>query len=470
MNRYSFSWRRTGPLECREAGCSRGGSGFFRRGFVSHTGYCGEPGVLRWLSAPGVGEDRIGDVTSWVEVSEERLRANYRLLVEAAGRETAVLAVVKANAYGHGARVCAPVLAEAGAEWLGVADAVEGVAVREVLAAAGVAYEDQPRILVMSGLEGGDAETVVSRGLTPVVWEQEQMEWLAAAVGQHGGDAARLPVHLEIDTGMARQGVAPGEGLRMLLHWLKRQPRLLLEGVLTHFASPEEAGSPQTLVQRERFEEAIASVAEAGLRPGWVHAGSSSTIDNDAVDSQDAAGNMAWLRSLAGSVGARSMMRSGIALYGYCLPIEPEDSDVRAIVKSGIRCGLEPVMTWKTRVTGLREVQAGDTVGYNATFTAERTMRLALLPVGYSDGVRRELSGSNARTGGWVMVKDRRAAIVGRVSMNLTVVDVTEIPAVAVGDEVVVLGDGVTADDHARLAHTISYEIVCGVRAEPRLV
>ncbi len=400
-------------------------------------------------------------MTSWVEVSEARLRGNYRLLVEAAGRETAVLAVVKANAYGHGAAVCAPVLAEAGAEWLGVGNAAEGGAVREVLAAAGVAYEQQPRVLVMCGLEGEDAEVVVSRGLTPVVWEQQQMEWLAAAVLQHGGEAARLRVHLEIDTGMARQGVLPGEGLRALLHWLKRQPRLQLEGVLTHFASPEEAGSSQTLLQRRRFEEAVAVVAEVGLRPAWVHAGSSSTVDNE-----DAAANLTWLRSLAASVGARSMVRSGIALYGYCLPIESE----AAVAGAKVRCGLQPVMSWKTRVIGLRELNAGDTVGYNAIFTAEGPMRLALLPVGYADGLRRELSGSNARAGGWTMVRGKRAAILGRVSMNLTVVDVTEIPGVAVGDEVVVLGDGVTADDHARLADTIAYEIVCGVRAESRLV
>jgi len=398
-------------------------------------------------------------VTSWVEISERRLRANYRLLVEAAGGNSAVLAVVKANAYGHGAGVCAPVLAKAGAEWLGVANAVEGVAVREVLAADGVVYEEQPRILVMSGLQDVDAEAVVLRGLTPVVWEQEQMKRLAAAVEQHGGDAARLPVHLEVDTGMARQGVAPGEGLRALLHWLKRQPQIVLDGVMTHFASPEEAGSPQTLVQRARFAEAIAAVEEAGLRPAWVHAGSSSTVDN-----QDGTANLAWLRSLAARIGARSMVRSGVALYGYCLPIEG------AVVEAKVRCGLQPVMSWKTRVIGLREVQAGDTVGYNAIFTAERPMRLALLPIGYSDGVRRELSGSNVRSGGWVMVKGQRAAIVGRVSMNLTVVDVTEIPGVAVGDEVVMLGDGVTADDHARLANTIAYEIVCGVRSESRLV
>jgi alanine racemase len=134
-----------------------------------------------------------------------------------------------------------------------------------------------------------------------------------------------------------------------------------------------------------------------------------------------------------------------------------------------VRQHLQPVMSWKTRVIGLRDVQAGDAVGYNATFTARRPMRLALLPVGYADGLRRELSGSDAQAGGWVMVQGQRAAIIGRISMNLTVVDVTEIHGVSVGDEVVMLGDGITADDHAQLAGTISYEIVCGVRASSYL-
>jgi alanine racemase len=403
-------------------------------------------------------------VKNWVEVSEKRLVANYRLLAQAAGGDTAVLAVVKANAYGHGAGICAPVLARAGAEWLGVTDAFEGAAVRDAMAAAGVAPEKQPRILVMSGILGDDAEAIVRHGLTPVVWAQQQMEWLAAAVAQRGGRVAPLPVHLEIDTGMARQGVAPGEDLHTLLHWLKRQPHLRLEGVMTHFASSEMAGSTQTVAQRRRFEEAIAAMAAADLQPAWVHAGSSSTLDNRGTEE-----NLVWLRRLAASVGARSVVRAGIALYGYCLPIEQCGSAGDA-VRATVRSGLESVMTWKTRVIGLREVQAGDTVGYNAIYTAERPMRLALLPIGYADGLRRELSGSNARPGGWAMVKGRRAAIIGRVSMNLTVVDVTEIPGVAVGDEVVVLGDGVTADDHARLAHTIAYEIVCGVRAPSRLV
>jgi alanine racemase len=421
-------------------------------------------------------------VKSWVEISEQRLAANYRLLVRNAGG-IAVLAVVKANAYGHGAEVCSPVLAQAGAEWLGVTDAPEGAAVRSALANAGVADEHQPRILVMSGILPEDAQVIVRYGLTPVVWNQQQMELLAAAVLQHGGDATPLPVHLEIDTGMARQGIAPGEALHTLLHWLKRQPRLQLDGVMTHFAASEVAGSAQTLAQRKLFEQAIAAVAETGLRPAWVHAGNSSTIDNQGPENQgpenqdpdnrdpDSGGpeqNLAWLRSLAAGIGARPMLRTGIALYGYCLPIEPATSGSDAI-QPKVRPELQPVMTWKTRIIGLREVHTGDTVGYNAAFTAERPMRLALLPIGYADGLRRELSSSNAKPGGWVMVHGRRAAIVGKVSMNLTVVDVTEIPRIAEGDEAVLLGDGITADDHARLAHTIAYEIVCGVRAPSRL-
>lgn len=392
---------------------------------------------------------------SWVEISEERLVANYAALVKVAGDGVTALAVVKADAYGHGAKVCAPILARAGVEWLGVTDAEEGVAVRAALTGLAV----QPRIVVMSGLLQEDAEAIVQHDLTPIVWTRQQMEWLAQAVLRQGAEP--LPVHLEIDTGMARQGVAPGEELQELLTWLAGQRSLRLDGVMTHFASSEVAGSPLTLLQRGRFEQAVNEVVAAGLHPVWVHAGNSSTVDNSAVSEHDC-GSLIWLRSIASSIGARAMVRTGLALYGYCLRVEGASALVRP--------ELRPVMTWKTRVIGVREVQAGATVGYNAIFTARRPMRLALLPVGYADGLRRELSGSDAAPGGWGMVGGRRAMIVGRVSMNLTIVDVTDIAGVSVGDEVVMLGDGVTADDHARLAHTIAYEIVCGMRAEPRLV
>ena len=269
---------------------------------------------------------------SWVEISEERLTENYRALTKVAGADMAVLAVVKANAYGHGAEVCAPVLARAGAEWLGVTDAAEGAAVRTALAAAGFADVAQPGILVMCGLLAEDAEAIVEYGLTPVVWERQQIEWLAAVVRRRGAEP--LAVHLEIDTGMARQGVAVGTELRELLRWLSTQKDIRIDGVMTHFASAEVAGSALTRTQRARFEEALRTIREAGLRPGWVHAGNSSTVDNDAADG----GSLTWLRGVADSVGARAMVRSGIGLYGYCLPIERATMPVPCS-RYSLRCG-----------------------------------------------------------------------------------------------------------------------------------
>jgi alanine racemase len=394
---------------------------------------------------------RIVSVKSWVEVSERRLTANYRLLAETAGAGVSVLGVVKADAYGHGAEICAPVLTRAGAEWLGVTDAAEGLAVRKAMGA------NQLRVLVMSGLLEDEAEDVVRHSLTPVVWTRQHMEWLSEAAERCG--TGPVAVHLEIDSGMARQGIAAGDELRELLEWLRGQKEIVLDGVMTHFASAEVAGAAQTLEQQGRFEDAMWLIEDTGFRPAWVHAGNSSTLDNNG----DATQSLGWLRTIAAGCGARAMVRSGLGLYGYCLPIEGE-------AVAHVRNGLVPVMTWKTRVIGVRDVCAGETVGYNATFTAQRPMRLALLPVGYADGLRRELSGPKAVPGGWMMVHGQRAPIVGRVSMNLTVVDVSGIADVAVGDEAIVLGDGITADDHALLARTIAYEIVCGVRAESRLV
>jgi alanine racemase len=394
-------------------------------------------------------------MTSWVEISNERLAANYHAIAQAVGAETAVLAVVKANAYGHGVEFCSVALARAGAPWLGVASASEGARARRALAEAGLA---QPRILVMCRFLPEDVEAIAEHALTPVVWTPEQVGWL---------QGSGLAVHVEIDTGMARQGVHTGEELDDLLDELAAAG-LTLDGIFTHFCEAEVAHSELTQTQQRRFEAAIAQVRKQNLAPRWVHAGSSSSVDNPAQSSP-------WLVDLANSVDASAMVRCGIALYGYCSPIEQHKNIAsltagRGYVQPTIRLKLRPVMTWKTRVLSLRDLAAGETVGYNATFTAPRPMRLAMLPVGYADGLRRELSGSDSRPGGWVIIPARdgaaqRAAIVGRISMNLTMVDVTTIPGVRIGDEVVVLGDNITADDHARLAQTIPYEILCAVRA-----
>ena len=397
-------------------------------------------------------------MTSWLEISEERLTANFRAIAEAVGAQTSVLAVVKANAYGHGIELCSPALARAGAPWLGVTSAAEGARVRRALTEAGIALAAQPAILVMCGFIQQDVEALAEYALTPVVWTPEQVGWL---------EGSGLAVHVEVDTGMARQGVHPGAELDDLLDELAAAG-LTLDGLMTHFCAAEVAHSQLTQTQQRRFEAAIRQLLARGLSPRWVHAGSSSSVDNPAQSSP-------WLVDLANSVGARAMVRCGCALYGYCVPI---DGPAASSVHPKLRPALRPVMTWKTRVMDLRDLPAGETVGYNATFTAPAPMRLALLPVGYADGLRRELSGTDARPGGWVMIRSRdgsgqqanrraaqRASIVGRVTMNLTLVDVTSLPGVRIGDEVVVLGDGITADDHARLAATIPYEILCAVRA-----
>ena len=377
---------------------------------------------------------------SWIEVSEERLAENFRVLAEAVGAETQVLAVVKANAYGHGADLCAVALVRAGARWLGVADACEGVPVRRALDAAGLVAE----ILVMCGLIPEDVALIAEHRLTPVVWTVEQASLLRGCAG--------VRVHVEIDTGMGRQGVRPGAELDAVLDAISAAG-IVLDGVMTHFCAAEVVGSELTRMQERRFETAVGQVRARGLRLGWVHAGSSSSVDNPARDGD-------WLLDLAKSVGARAMVRCGISLYGYCLPVEECGE-----LPPRVRAALKPVMQWKTRVLDVRDVAEGESIGYNAMFRATQPMRVALLPVGYSDGLRRGLSSTNVRPGGWVMLGGKPAAILGRISMNLTTVDVSGIDGVQVGDEVVLLGDGVTADDHARLAGTISYEILCGVRA-----
>ena len=399
-------------------------------------------------------------MTSWVEISEARLRGNFGVFVGAAGAGSAVLGVVKANAYGHGVGRCARVLADAGAEWLGVTGVEEGRVVRRVLGEAsaghpGLAVEKQPRVLVMCGISEEDAGVVVAERLTPVVWSVEQVGWLNVAAERAG---VVVPVHVEVDSGMTRQGVTPGVGLRGLMNEIKAAKSLRLDGVMTHFASAEVAGSVQSLRQREMFEIALLEIGEAGVMPAWVSVGNTSGVD--LVEGPEDL--IAWASRLAGGIGARVMVRAGLGLYGYNLPLEPRPGSHAAA--SRLDKELLPVMTWKAKVIGVEDVPAGVAVGYNGTFVAERPMRLALVAAGYADGFRRELSSTNKRAGGWVMLRGKRANVVGRVSMNLTSVDVTGIVGVVVGDDAVLLGDGITADDHARVAETIAYEILCGVR------
>ena len=379
-------------------------------------------------------------VKSWLEISGARLVENLRAVQQAAGAGVETLAVIKANGYGHGAAGVAHALVAGGARWLGVSDVEEGVQLRRSLG------EGSTRLLVMCGMELGDAAQMVVHGLTSVVWTPEHvaaMERAARASGQ------RVKVHLEIDTGMARQGAAPGAELARVLERLAGSRWVACEGVMSHLASSEVVASAVTQAQRDRFADALVQVAAAGLRPELLHLGNSSAVDEGSI--------MEWLRETARRMDAKPMVRTGLALYGCCLNLEPAKG-----ATGKLRARLRPALIWKTRVIGLREIPADATVGYGATFTATAPMKLALLPVGYADGFRREASSGMGN--GWVRIEGHRAPVVGRVSMNLTTVDVTTIPDVTTGSEVVLLGDGVTAEDHARWCGTIAYEILCGLK------
>ncbi len=396
---------------------------------------------------PTVAEIRLGS-----------LLANYRLLEENVRRgaglglrePAALLAVIKANAYGHGLELCGRALAAGGARWLGV------TSVEEATALQGACHGlPEPRVLVMSGFFAGEEDAVLKHGLTAQVWEPWHLRLLETAARHAGLTARTVPVHLEIDTGMSRQGVAPGPPLAKLLEGLRRDSPVWIEGVLTHFSSPEmlnddlEPG-PVTGAQLERFTKALAQLQEAGMQPRWVHAGNSANAT--------ASVGLQALAELARAAGSSLLVRPGLALYG--VPIR---------FSHPIGLELVPVLAWKTQVTSLREVRSGTAVGYNQTFVAQRAMRLALLPVGYADGLRRELSGC-----GTVLVHGQKVPVIGRVSMDQTVVDVSGVGGIEIGDEVVLLGSqsagAVTAWEMADMCRTIPYEVLCGIAARvPRI-
>ena len=391
-------------------------------------------------------------MSSQLTIDTAGLRANFRAIERRAG--CGVLAVIKADAYGHGAALCAPVLVGAGARWLGVTDAAEGALVRQALRAAGVS-DATVNLLVMVGLNPEDChgcDLVVEHALTPVLWTLPQLHALerAARVSGH-----RISVHIELDTGMNRQGVRPGVALHMLLAGVCASGRITLDGVMSHLACAEVPGAAASRTARQRLRSALTQVTAAGLKPRWLHLENTAAVDEG--------GSAAELRAMAAEIGAQPMVRTGLGLYGYALPLKREGQPA---AEARLQPELQPVLQWSVPVMAIFDVAAGDGVGYGATFTAERVMRLALLPVGYADGFRR--AASSGEGNGWIMLHGRHAPVVGRVSMNLLVVDVSSIPEANAGDPAVLLGPGVTAKDHAMWSGTIPYEILCGLRGMRR--
>jgi alanine racemase len=358
---------------------------------------------------------------AWVEIDLGAVRDNVAALVQIAA-PAAVLAVVKADGYGHGAVPIARAALEAGATWLGVALVEEGVALRE----AGI---DAP-ILVLSEPSPDAASAVVEHRLTPVVYTTGGIDTLAKAVADRGTGEA-LPVHLKVDTGMHRVGVAP-EGAVALAQRVDERTELVLDGVLTHFAVADEPDDPYTSEQLVRFHAVLADLDAAGLRPPLVHAANSAGL-------------------LAFPDARFDLVRAGIAIYG--IPPAPVLAD---------RAELRPALSLKARVSHVKTLAAGARISYGLRYRVERAARIATVPIGYADGVPRNL----AAVGGEVVVGGRRHPVAGTVTMDQLMVDVGD-DEVAVGDEVVLIGRQgdaeVTAQEWAERLGTIAYEIVCGI-------
>ncbi len=349
-----------------------------------------------------------------VEISLPSLRHNLQEVAQRVGA-AAILAVVKANAYGHGAIPVSQALLAAGAHQLGVSTMEEGLALRD----AGVTAP----ILVMGGVY--DIPTVQQSNLTPVLLSRDAIETAARLADPR---TVPLRVHLKVDTGMSRLGVTPEEALALLRSdW---PPNLHLEGVMSHLASADEPDGGPAEEQLARFRSFLDAIQTAGLKVPTAHIANSAAI-------------------LRFPSSRFDLVRPGLMLYGYSSGPMPS-------------ADLRPVLTWKTRVIQVKRVDKGQPVSYGGTFIAPRPSTLAVLPVGYADGYSRALSNK-----GRVLIGDRPAPVVGRVCMDLTVVDVTDHLAVRPGDEAVLLGRqgsaAITADDLAAWQNTISYEVLCQI-------
>ena len=342
-----------------------------------------------------------------------------------------LMVVVKANAYGHGAILVARALERAGVQFLGVALIEEGLELRN----AGVAAP----ILVLGGSYEGGYQQMLQHQLVPTIFRPEHVVELAKAAKSAG---VSVVAHLKVDTGMGRIGVLPEE-LPGFLDHASRYPEVKLDGLLSHFASADLADPAFTREQLKRFRGAHQELLARGIHPNWRHISNSAAV-MDLPEARD--GDLF------------NLARPGLMIYG----LSPTD-------RFALREQLHPVLCWKTKITHLKQVPAGTPISYGGTWTAPRQSVIATLPVGYADGYSRRFS--SAAT---VLVRGRRAKIAGRVCMDLCMADVTEIPGVRIGDEVVLIGrqqaEYVSADELAALAGTISYEVLCGIGARvPRI-
>lgn len=360
----------------------------------------------------------------------DALAENFHSVKRFVGDDVKYMAVVKANAYGHGAVECSRRLEAEGADWFAVALIEEAIELRN----AGISKP----ILCLGGIWPGQEAALFEYSITPVIFRLGQWQSLEKSALVAG---KRLDVHLKIDTGMGRVGIRPDE-LEETIDELAKCPNIRLDGVMTHFAVADDLEQSQfTDNQIDLLNRCVDRLTKSGFSP-------------EHIDLANSPGAIAFRRSKG------TMVRLGGVLYGLGGDILP-----RSIEKPKLR----PVMSLRTRIAQVKVVTAGETLGYGRTFVTARDSKIAVIPIGYNDGYRRALS--NAAT---AIVAGKIVNVVGRVSMDWTLIDVTDISEAAVGDEVVMIGvvgeQDVRAEDLARICSTISYEITCGITSRvPRV-
>ena len=364
---------------------------------------------------------------SWIEISRSALLGNAALFRAQLGRGQSLLPVVKANAYGHGLELVGRILAEDGYRWFGVFSA------EELLELASLPELEDPRLLAFGYVPPARVEAVVAAGGRLTLLDLPHLAELEE-LGRSRG--LRIPVHLEIETGLHRQGFAAGD-LDALAAGLAASPHVHSEGIYTHFANIEDTTDHRyARLQMENCAAARAALAQRGVEPEFVHASCS------------AAG-------ILFPETHHDLLRLGISLYGHW---PSRETKVSAQAAGRNRLHLQPVLTWKTRIAQIKPVAAGGFVGYGCSWKAEADTRLGVIPVGYQDGYDRGLGAAH------VLVRGRRAPIRGRVMMNHCLVDLGHIPDAQRGDEVVLIGcqgdEEVTAEMLAERAGTINYEVL----------
>ncbi len=359
-------------------------------------------------------------------IDEDALRHNIRVARQKIGPDVLLLGTVKANAYGHGALRTAQILMEEGADYLSTAIIDEAVALRK----AGV----QLPILVLGYTDPSQYEMALEHQIHLTIFSESQAKALSKLAASGGKTGL---VHLKLDTGMGRIGFECCERSVDAIERISKLPNLSLDGIFTHFARADEVDKSEAEKQQQRYDDMLERLDKRGIEIPIRH-----TANSAAIMEYPAAHRLHTEKNKA----VKWMVRAGIMLYGLYPSNEMDQEQTK----------LKPVLSMISHVVHLKEVEDGTHIGYGGIYVAKGGRRIATIPVGYADGYPRRLSGI-----GYVKIRNQRAPIAGRICMDQFMVDVTDIPGVTLGDEVVLIGEGVTAGEIADLTDTIHYELTC---------